>query len=235
MLPPFRYANGFATFYAGDRMRLYSMYRNSAGWRVRLALHAKGIDFEYVSVRTLPPGVYRAMNPQGLLPTLEVDGRFIMQSAAILEFIDETWPNPPLLPSDPLRRAETRAFAQHIACDLHPLNNNRVRRYLAAPLGCSEPEIMRWYQHWTALSLCALEEMLARSGGDGPCCFTPEPGLADFHLVPQMHNARRFGCDLKPYPRLRAADAHCRGLSLFRRADPENLPDYMPELRVRAL
>lgn len=207
-------------------MRLYSLSRNSAGWRVRIALHLKGVPFEYISVASLPKGEYQRLNPQGLLPALAVDGAVVAQSAAILEFLEERHPTPPLLPADPLRRAEVRAFAQLIACDMHPLNNNRVRKYLAAPLHHSEPEILDWYRHWNAVGMASLEETLRRRGGAGPFCFGATPGLADLHLVPQVYNARRFGCDLAPYPTLLAADAACRAVPAFHAAAPERLPDY---------
>jgi maleylacetoacetate isomerase len=207
-------------------MRLYSLVRNSAGWRVRIALHLKGVPFEYVSVAALPRGEYRRINPQGLLPALAVDGVVVAQSAAILELLEERHPAPPLLPADPLRRAEVRAFAQLIACDMHPLNNNRVRKYLAAPLNHAEAEILDWYRHWNAVGMASLEETLQRRRGAGPFCFGATPGLADLHLVPQIYNARRFGCDLTPYPALLAADAACRAVPAFQAAAPERLPDY---------
>ncbi|BBK32463.1 maleylacetoacetate isomerase [Stella humosa] len=207
-------------------MRLYSQTRNSAGWRVRIALHWKAVPFDYVAVSGLAPGEYRRINPQGLLPALAVGGRIVAQSAAILELLEELHPAPPLLPGDPVARAEVRAFAGLIAADLHPLNNNRVRKYLAGPLGRSPAEVDGWYRHWVAVGLASLEETLAGSPVGGPFCFGPAPTLADLHLVPQIYNCRRFGCDLAPYPRLVAADAACRDVAAFRAAAPEHLPDY---------
>lgn len=206
-------------------MRLYSMHRNSAGWRVRIALHLKDVPFEYISVKSLAPGEYRRINPQGLMPALEVDGVLVAQSTAILELLEERHPTPPILPADPLERAGVRAFSQLIACDLHPLNNNRVRRYLAEPLGHSEDEIATWYRHWAAAALVSLEETVRRRPG-GPFCFGVTPTIADLHLVPQLYNCRRFGCDLSPYPALEAADRACRAHPAFRAAAPELLPDY---------
>ena len=210
----------------GGAMRLYSQARNSAGWRVRIALRLKGIPFEYVPVPGLPLGAWREINPQGLMPALEIGGRVVAQSGAILELIEELHPDPPLLPPDPLARAEVRAFAQAIAADLHPLNNNRVRKYLAGPFGRSATEIDGWYRHWVAAALDPLEETLRRSDAGGPFCFGARPTLGDLHLVPQLYNCRRFACDLSPYPRLVAADAVCRRVEAFAAAAPERLPDF---------
>lgn len=210
-------------------LRLYTQARNSAGERVRIALRLKGLEAEYVAIPSLPPGAWRAANPQGLMPALEVAaGRVIAQSGAILEYLEETHPEPALLPADPVRRAEVRGFAGLIAADLHPLNNHRVRRWLGEHLRADEAEILAWYRHWAATAFAALEETLARGDGDGgPFCFgAAEPGWADLHLVPQLANARRFGCDLSAYPRLLAAEAACLPLDAFRMARPEAQPDY---------
>jgi len=210
-------------------MRLYSMHRNSAGWRVRIALHLKGVPFDYVSIKSLAPGEYQRINPQGLMPALEIDGRIIAQSGAILELIEEMHPRPPLLPTDPLARAAVRAFAQLIACDLHPLNNNRVRKYLAGPMSQSPERVDAWYRHWVAVALTSLEETLRRGGGGDPFCFGAAPTLADLHLVPQLYNCRCFGCDLASYPALLSAERACRDHPAFWAAAPEHLPDYRGE------
>lgn len=209
-------------------MRLYTRWQNSAGERVRIALNLKGLGYEYVPVSSLPPDAYRGLNPQGLMPALDVGGgRVVAQSTAILEYLEETHPEPALLPADPVLRAEARAFAQLIASDLHPINNNRVRKYLSERLGANEAEVLAWYRHWAGLALRALEETLGRQRrGDRPFCFGARPGWADLHLAPQMANARRFGCDLSPYPRLLAVDARCSELDAFRRARPEAQPDH---------
>ena len=210
----------------GGRMRLYTRWQNSAGERVRIALNLKGLGCEYVAAGSLPPGEYRRLNPQGLMPALDVgDGRVVAQATAILEYLEETRPEPALLPADPVLRAEARAFAQLIASDLHPINNNRVRKYLSERLGAGEAEMLAWYRHWVGLALAALEETLARRRRDWPFRFGDRPGWADLHLAPQMANARRFGCDLSPYPRLAAVDARCAPLDAFRRARPEAQPD----------
>lgn len=207
-------------------MQLYSRWQNSAGERVRIALNLKGLDYEYVPVASLRPGEYQAINPQGLMPALRVGQHVIAQSGAILEYLEETHPRPPLLPADPIQRAQARAFAQLIASDLHPINNNRVRRYLGVRLGVDGAGVQAWYEHWVSIAFTALEAALAVRSTDWPFCFGDAPGWADLHLAPQMANARRFGCNLSPYPLLRAVDARCCLLHGFRRARPEAQPDY---------
>ena len=192
---------------------------------MRIALHHKGVPFDYVPVDTLSGDAWRRLNPQGLLPALEVDGRVIPQSNAILELLEERWPTPPLLRSDPVDRAEVRAFAQAIACDVHPLGTGRVRRRLAAS-GVSEEGTARWLRHWNEVGLASLEETLVRRGDGGRFCFGDAPTMADVHLIPALYNARRFGCDPSPYPRLLAVDAAAREAPAFVAAAPERLPDW---------
>ena len=206
-------------------MKLYTRWQNSAGERVRIALHLKALGYEYVAVESLPPGEYLRLNPQGLMPALGVAGRIVVQSTASLEYLQEAHPEPPLLPEDPLDRAEARAFAQHITSDLHPLNNNRVRRYLSERLGVSDDGVQGWYRHWVAVAFSSLEATLKNRRKAWPFCFGEKPGWANLHLAPQMANARRFGCDLSAYPRLVKIDALCAGLAPFRRARPEAQPD----------
>lgn len=210
-------------------MRLFSMHRNSAGWRVRIALAMKSVPYEYVSTKTLAEGEYRTINPQGLMPALETDGRIIAQSGAILEFLEERFPSPSLFPSDQLDRAEARSFGQLIASDLHPINNRRVRKYLAGTMGQPEEAVSRWVRHWSAVALDSLETTLQRRGQTSRFTFGDTPGFADLHLVPQLYNCRRNGCDLTPYPRLVAIDAACRGVDAFRAAAPERMPDFTGE------
>jgi len=211
-------------------MKLHTYHRNSAGERVRIALNLKGVAYEYVSAPTLARGAYLAVNPQGLMPALGVDGRVIAQSTAILEFLEERYPQPSLLPADPLVRAEARAFSQLIACDIHPLNNHRVRVYLQEEMGVGEAQVSRWYRHWIAVGFDALEATLARRPEPWPFCFGDAPGWADLHLVPQLGNARRFDCDLAAYPLLTGVESRCVDLDAFRRGRPEHQPDY-PGLR----
>ena len=209
-----------------ERLRLFSASRNSAGWRVRIALALKGIDYGYISTRTLAPGEYKRINPQGLMPALEIDGDLVAQSAAILEYLEERYPDPPLLPADPITRATARSFAQLITADLHPLNNNRVRKYLAGQMNQSEDAVARWYRHWSATALEALEEMLRRRKKATQFCFGEEPGWADLHLAPQLYNCRRNAVELTAYPLLLAADAACQDVAAFAAAAPESMGDY---------
>jgi maleylpyruvate isomerase len=211
-------------------MRLYGNWRSSAAYRVRIALNLKGLPCESVPV-DLRAGEqneepYRARNPERLVPLLEEDGRALRQSLAIIEYLDETHPEPPLLPAAPAARAEVRALALAIACDIHPLNNLRVLRYLEHELGHGEEVRMRWYRHWIACGLGALEAALA--GRPGSFCHGERPTLADICLVPQMYNGRRYDCDLEPYPTLRRIDEHCRSLPAFAAAAPERQPDAAP-------
>ncbi len=208
------------------KLRLHTRYQNSAGQRVRIVLNLKGIPYEYVSIPSLSSEDYRRINPQGLMPTLEVDGRTVAQSIAIIEVIEERFPEPSILPEDPMLRAETRSFAQVIAADLHPINNNRVRRYLSDVLGADEQQVRAWYHHWVAAAFSSLETQLARRRATFPFCFGERPGLAEACLVPQMDNVRRFDCDLSAYPLLVAVDGACRELDAFMRAAPESQPDY---------
>jgi maleylacetoacetate isomerase len=207
-------------------MKLISRWQNSAGERVRIALNLKGIAYEYVPVRSLPPGEYRRLNPQGLLPALEVDGQFIAQSAAILEFLEETYPEPSLLPRDPVLRAQARAFGAHIAAEMHAITVNRVRNFLEKDLAVAHSGVERWVRHWLAQGFAALEAALARRPVDWSFCFGEKPGWADLHLVPQLAASRRLGCELAPYPKLLAVEANCVGLDAFARARPEAQPDY---------
>lgn len=207
-------------------LTLYSYHRNSAGQRVRTALNLKGIDYRYVSVAEIGWDAYREINPQGLMPALKIGERIVAQSTAILEYLEAAYPEPPLLPDDPVVAAEIRAFAQLIACDMHPLNNNRVRCFLESDMGASEAAILHWYRHWIAQGFASLEATLRSRPRDGDFCFGDRPGMADLCLVPQVQNARRFDCDLTPYPLICAVDEACRALPAFQAALPENQPDY---------
>jgi maleylacetoacetate isomerase len=193
---------------------------------VRIALNLKGLAYEYVPVSSLRPGEYRRLNPQGLMPALRVGEHVIAQSTAILEYLEETYPERPLLPRDPIARAEVRAFAQLITSDLHPLNNNRVRRYLTDQIGANSEAVAKWYQHWVAAAFEALEHTLVARTKHWPFCFDVTPGWADLHLIPQIANARRFGCDLASYPRLVQIEEQCLSLEAFKRAAPASQPDY---------
>jgi maleylacetoacetate isomerase len=212
-------------------VKLYGYFRSSAAYRVRIALNLKGIVWEAVIVDLRAPvsaqhtREFRALNPQQLIPLLEDGGNILMQSLAIIEYLEETHPQPPLLPRSPLQRAQVRALALAVACDIHPLNNLRVLNYLRDPLGQDDAAVNAWYAHWIAQGLGALEQQAQRLSGDGRHTFGSAVTLADVCLVPQMANARRFSCDTGPYPTLRAICAHLEALPAFARAAPEVQPD----------
>ncbi|HEX3347336.1 MAG TPA: maleylacetoacetate isomerase [Acetobacteraceae bacterium] len=213
-------------------MKLATYFRSSAAYRVRIALNLKGVRYEPEFVHLIRGGgeqhapAYRARNPAGLVPLLETDdGQLLTQSLAIIEYFDETIPEPPLLPGDAMHRAHIRAFALAIACDIHPLNNLRVLRQLKREHGQEQEAIDGWYRHWIAGGLPALEDMLARAGSVGPFCFGEAATLADVCLVPQLANARRYDCPLEAFPRLLRADAAARALRAFADAAPDRQPD----------
>jgi maleylpyruvate isomerase len=210
------------------QLRLHTRFQNSAGERVRIALNLKGIAYDYVVAPPVQSEAYRAINPQGLLPTLEIDGVMVAQSMAIIELLEELFPTPSIFPADLIARAKVRGFAQHITADLHPVNNRRVRKYLETQMGQSEAAQLDWYRHWVAVTFAALEAELERRAETTVFCFADQPSLADICLAPQMANARRFDCDLAPYPLLVAIDARCRALPAFAAARPEAMPDFSP-------
>ncbi len=210
-------------------MRLYTYFRSSAAYRVRIALNLKGLDYESAAV-DLRPGAHRqqdylAVNPQGLIPALEDGGTVISQSLAVIEYLEESHPSPPLLPRAPRDRARVRSMALAIACDMHPLNNLRVLNYLRSQLGEDETAVDTWYRHWIAEGFRGLEEEASRASGDGYHMFGTEVTLADVCLVPQMFNARRFKCNLEPFPRLKTISAHLETLPAFCRAAPGAQPE----------
>ena len=209
-------------------MRLYSFFRSSAAFRVRIALNLKGIDYEIVGVN-LPSGAHRtadflAVNPQATIPTLDDDGTILWQSLAIIEYLDTRYPKPPLIPREPVARARVQALAQLIACEVHPLNNLRVLQYLRGELKLDEVAISKWYAHWVAEAFTPLETFAARWSG-GHYCFGDSLSIADIYLVPQMYNARRFNCDLAPYPTLVRIAQALEQEPAFARAAPERQPD----------
>jgi len=210
-------------------VRLYSFFYSSASFRVRIALNLKGLDYEYVPVNLRAKAQleadYRALNPQGLAPTL-VDGETVLgQSLAICEYLEERHPEPPLLPADPVGRARVRALAFAVACEIHPLNNVRVLDYLTGPMGLSEERKLEWYRHWIANGLGALETLLAGDPRSGRHCHGDAPTLADVCLVPQVFNAMRYQCPLDHYPTVVAIKDACMALDAFDRAQPLAQPD----------
>jgi maleylacetoacetate isomerase len=207
---------------------LYSFFRSSAAYRVRIAFNLKGLGYDTAAVHLQKEGgqhrkpAYRAINPQMRVPTLKLDsGELITQSLAIIEYLDEVYPQPPLLPRGHVERAQVRALAQLVACDIHPLNNVGPLRYLKNELGQDQAKIDAWYHHWVREGFDALEAMVR----PGPYSFGAEVTLADLCLVPQVANARRLKVPLDPYPRIVAIDAACAKLPAFQQARPENQPD----------
>ncbi len=212
-------------------MRLFDYFRSSAAYRVRIALNLKGItpdERTYVHLRMGNQRAqdYLALNPQGLVPALALDDDHVLtQSLAIIEYLDETHREPPLLPADPVPRARVRAIALAIACEIHPLNNLRVLNYLIGTMGVSREQKDGWYRYWIDVGFEALEKSLARDAATGRFCHGEQPTLADVCLVPQMANARRFNIDLSPYPTLVRIEAACNALPAFANAAPARQPD----------
>jgi maleylacetoacetate isomerase len=209
-------------------IRLYDFWSSSAAYRVRIALALKGLAYERVVINRLN-GVenpaYFALNPQGFVPMLEDGGEKVVQSLAVIEYLEERWPDPPLLPAAPAARARVRALAGMVACDIQPLNNQRVQDALLGEFGLDEQDLRRWYARWIGEGFAALERMLAESAETGAFCHWDTATLADACLVPQVFNARRWSCDLAPFPTVRRIDAACRELPAFQAAAPERQAD----------
>ncbi len=210
-------------------IRLYNYWRSGTSHRVRIALALKGVTYDYVPVNLLEGehrgAAFRAMNPQGLAPAVEVDGHVLTQSPAILEWIEERWPKPPLLPEDHFDRARVRAMAALVACDIHPINNLRVLNALKDEFDADRAAILAWIARWITEGFTALEIMLNRDKSRGEFCFGGAPGLAECCLVPQVYAARRFDVDLTPFAAITAIDAACAKLPAFIAAAPQNQPD----------
>jgi maleylacetoacetate isomerase len=210
-------------------MKLFSYFRSSAAWRVRIGLALKGIEHEAVFVhlrrREHEAAGYADINPQRLVPTLVDGADVLVQSLAILEYLEETRAQPPILPADAAGRARVRALALAVACDIHPVNNLRVLTYLTGELGLGEEARDAWYRHWIAEGFAAIEKLLARSPETGPFCHGETPTIADICLIPQAFNARRFSCDLEPYPTIRRIEAACLALPAFADTAPDRQPD----------
>jgi maleylacetoacetate isomerase/maleylpyruvate isomerase len=212
-------------------LTLYSYFRSSAAFRVRIALNLKKIPYDISPVHLVRDGgehlkeAYRAINPSSTVPALRLEtGEVIKQSTAIIEYLEEVYPTPPLLPADARGRARVRAIGQMIACDIHPLNNLGVLKYLKREIGTSDEQKDRWYRHWVETGLGKVERVLA-DGPPGRFCHGDTPSLADCLLVPQVFNARRFNADLSGFAHIRRIVAECESLDAFRRAAPENQPD----------
>jgi maleylacetoacetate isomerase len=209
--------------------QLYTFFRSSTSFRLRIALAYKRLDYEphYVSLPKMEHRIpsYRDMNPQGLVPLLVEDGRFLIQSMAVIEYLDEIYPEPPLMPKDPIGRSYVRAVSQIIGCEIHPLNNVRVLKHLKAQFGADEAATNAWYEHWITEGLSGLEGYLAREGLSGDFCYGNTVTMADICLVPQIFNARRFNCALDAYPKLLAITDRCMTLDAFRAAEPSTQGD----------
>jgi maleylacetoacetate isomerase len=209
-------------------MKLYDYFRSSAAYRVRIALHLKGVKIEQIPVHLVSDGgqhkkpAYRAKNPQGLVPALELDdGTVLTQSLAIIDYLDQVFPSPRLIPADPVRAAKVRAIGLAIACDIHPLNNLRVLTYLKGPFRHTQDETDAWYRHWVLEGLEAVEALIE---GDR-FCFGGEPSLADACLIPQVFNARRYKIDIAHLKKIVRIDSHCADVAAFATAHPSRQPD----------
>lgn len=215
------------------KLTLYGYWRSSAAYRVRIALNVKGVKYNQVSVN-LKDGeqrgaTYKSRQPQGFVPALETPQGTLIQSPAILEWIEETWPSPALLPADAMLRARARACAAVIGCDIHPVQNLRILQFIRAEYGQDDAGVTAWCRRWISDGFAALERMAEADGGAGPWLAGGGPTLAEVYLVPQMYNARRFGVDLAPYPRLVAADTAAQAHPAFAAAAPEIQPDAPKE------
>ncbi|UDM50100.1 maleylacetoacetate isomerase [Cupriavidus sp. MP-37] len=212
-------------------LKLYSYFRSSASFRVRIALELKGLSYDYVPVHLLKEGgqqlkpEFRAVNPDGLVPALADGEHVLQQSLAIVEYLDEVHPEPRLLPGTALDRAYVRGLAQEIACEIHPLNNLRVLKYLKHTVGVTDEVKDAWYRHWIELGFASLQANLERSGKAGRFCFGDTPTLADLCLVPQVFNAQRFHIDVARYPAIAKIYEACMALPAFQKAEPKSQPD----------
>jgi maleylpyruvate isomerase len=214
-----------------NKLVLHNYFRSSAAYRVRIAMNLKGLDYEYLSVHLTREGgmqfkhSYTALNPQQLVPLLDDDGFQLSQSLAIIEYLDEKFPAVRLIPDSLHGRARVRQLTLAIACDIHPLQNLRVLKYLTGKLGLTEENKAEWIKHWLELGLTALEADLARAPTRGKFCFGDTPTMADCALVPQLFSAARFNVDTQPYPTLRSIYDTCEALPEFKAAHPARQPD----------
>jgi len=210
-------------------MKLYGYYRSSAAYRLRIALQLKGLEWQSVPVNLLTDEQtdlsFRQLNPQGLVPVLSVEDKLLTQSLAIIEWLEEEYPQVALLPKKALAKAQVRALAYQVSIEIHPLNNLRVVKYLKNDLALDESKKMQWYRHWVAQGFCALEQSLQQLDCQGQFCFGSSPTLADVCLIPQVYNALRFECDMNDYPLIRGIWKHCNSITAFQKAAPEAQED----------
>jgi maleylpyruvate isomerase len=210
-------------------LKLYSFFRSGTSHRLRIVLNLKGLAYEYVAVDLRTEQhlgrAYKALNPQGLVPALQFDDQLLIQSPAIIEWLEERYPTPALLPAEPGQRARVRALAAIVGCDIHPVNNRRILESLRKDFGADEAAVDRWCARWIGDGFDAIETLLAADGRRGEFCFGHAPTLADAYLVPQVESARRFKVDLGRWPLIGAVDAACGRLDAFQRATPARQPD----------
>ena len=210
-------------------MQLYNYFRSSASYRVRIALALKGLDYDYMPVHLLKNEqlgpAFAQISPAALVPVLQDGDKLLTQSIAIIEYLDETYPEPSLLPGDAFKRARIRALAQDIACEIHPINNLRVLRYLVRDLKVSEDDKNRWYRHWVETGLAVIERQLVAGADTGKFCFGAAPTLADCVLVPQIHNAQRMECRLDHVPTVMRVFGECMQHDAFSKTQPSVCPD----------
>ena len=210
-------------------MTLYGYFRSSTSYRTRIAMNLKQLDYDYIAVNLAKDeqleAAFQSINPQGLVPVLQVDDLWLYQSPAILEWLEEVYPEHPLLPKDAAGRMQVRALSAMIGCDIHPLNNRRILQYLRNELSVDEDQVMAWCHRWMSEGFDALEKRLAQDKTRGKFCYGDSPTFADCYLIPQVSSAERFKVDLSAYPNIVAIDAHCRTLKAFADADPMVQPD----------
>lgn len=210
-------------------MKLYGYFRSSTSYRTRIALNLKELDYDYIAVNLAQDeqlaDEFQSINPQGLVPVLQVDDLSCYQSPAILEWLEEVYPDQPLLPKDATGRMHVRALSALIGCDMHPINNRRILQYLRNELAVDEDKVMAWCNRWMSEGFAALEKRLAADKNRGKFCYGDRPTFADCYLIPQVSSARRFKVDLSLYPNILEIDTHCRTLKAFADADPMMQPD----------
>lgn len=212
-------------------LKLTSYFQSTAAYRVRIALNLKELDYQLVPINLVEDGgehkkaSFLRSNPDGLIPTLETKHGTLAQSMAILEYLEEEYPEPALLPSNKIDRAYLRGLAQTIASDMHPLNNLRVQKYLVTQMNLGEEQKLEWYHHWVASGFKGLEARLAQDDRTGLCCYGNTPSIADVCLIPQVYNALRFECPMHDYPTILRINEHCLGLNPFANAQPHSQPD----------
>lgn len=212
-------------------MKLYGYFRSGTSHRVRIVLNLKGLDYESISVnlaqdQQLEPE-FKALNPQGLVPVLQTNDLQLFQSPAILEWLEESYPDTPLLPKDSAGRMRVRALSAMIGCDIHPINNRRILQYLRNELSVEEEQVKLWCQRWINDGFMALEKLLAEDKERGDFCYGNNPTLVECYLIPQVYSARRFGVDMSAYPIIEAIDKHCHTLQAFIDAEPSNQEDAL--------